>query len=135
MQTYISKLADISVIEGKTYDVSVDGNVVSVKFLISEFPNDMKMIAFLGGELNNSAKYFSSFADVSTDNGNKLDGSFGNKQSDTWKPCKYSHRLPVVKEVNHLKKQLEKKKLVPATKRNKITSLISSKKANKSLYL
>ena len=36
--------------------------------LFSEFPNDLKMMAFLAGELSVSTKYFSTFANVNTDN-------------------------------------------------------------------
>jgi hypothetical protein len=32
--------------------------------VFAELPNDMKMLAFLAGELTNSATYFSTFADV-----------------------------------------------------------------------
>jgi hypothetical protein len=51
-----------------TYSVLCKGQPVSVKFVISKLPNDMKMLAFLGGELTNSATFFSMFADVSKDN-------------------------------------------------------------------
>jgi len=36
----------------------------------------MNMLAFLAGELNNSARFFSSFANVSTANGNNFSGTF-----------------------------------------------------------
>ena len=35
--------------------------------MLAEFPNDMNMLAYLGGELTNAAKYFSTFADISSD--------------------------------------------------------------------
>ena len=54
---------------------------VKVKFVVSELHNDMKMLAFLGGELSNSAKYFSTFADVSTENANNINGTFGLEES------------------------------------------------------
>ena len=43
----------------------------------------MKMIAFLCGEISNAAKYFSSFANVSSDNVNNLKGTFGNDENST----------------------------------------------------
>ena len=60
-------MTDIGQIRSTTYTLTCKGSPVNVKFYISELPNDMKMLAFLGGELSNSAKYYSSFADVSTD--------------------------------------------------------------------
>ena len=36
-------------------------NRLSVTFSFGESPNDMNMLAMLGGELNNSATYFSTF--------------------------------------------------------------------------
>ena len=63
-------LADIYSIEKEPMNCIHDGKQVSVIFSIGELPNDMKMLAFLSGELSNSAKYFSSFADVSSYNVN-----------------------------------------------------------------
>ncbi len=50
-------LADMVLIESKVY--SVMGR--EVKFRFAEFPNDLKMLALLAGELPVSAKYFSTF--------------------------------------------------------------------------
>ena len=77
----------------------------------------MKMISFLSGELSNSAKYFSSFANVSTDDATVIDGTFGNKANSTWQPWKYSSRLTAVKKVDALKKKLAKQQLTNNTKR------------------
>ena len=68
-------LIDIRRIEATTYTVSCKGDTVNVKFLISELPNDMKMLSFLGGELSNSAKYFSSFGDVTLETAKKPNNS------------------------------------------------------------
>ena len=51
--------------------------IVQVKFYFAELPNDMKMLAFLAGELSNSAKYFFSFATVSTDKGRNVERALG----------------------------------------------------------
>ena len=48
--------------------VSVDTENVKVEFKLAELPNDMKMLSFLAGELLNSAKYFTTFADVNSEN-------------------------------------------------------------------
>ena len=47
-------------LEGKVF--AINGFHVTFKF--QEFPNDMKMLATLAGELPNSARYFSTFATV-----------------------------------------------------------------------
>ena len=46
---------------GKVFEI----NGLHVTFQFRKFPNDMKMLATLGGELSNAATYFSSFANVS----------------------------------------------------------------------
>ena len=38
--------------------------------------NDMKMLAFVGGEQNNNAKYFSSFGDVTVDTAIEPTGTY-----------------------------------------------------------
>jgi hypothetical protein len=116
----------ISSIEKDVFTLSHNGKYVDVKFQFGEFPNDMKMVAFLAGELSNSAKFFSSFADVSSGNGDNINGTFGNQKENDWKPWKYSDRLKVVKKVEEEKKKMSKKKLADSTKRSNITKLISS---------
>ena len=102
---------------------------VNVQFQIAELPNDTKMNSFLSGELSNSAKYFSSFANVSTDDATVNDGTFGNKANSTWQPWKYSSRLTAVKKVDALKRKLAKQQLTNNTKRSKISALIASMKS------
>lgn len=60
-------VSDISDLEKSTFSLDCNGTSIDVKFKISELPNDMKMLAFLAGELSNVAMYFSTFADVSSD--------------------------------------------------------------------
>ena len=86
-------MTDIRRIESTTYTLECQGSPVNLKFYISELPNDMKMLAFLGGELSNSAKYYSSFADVSTDTHKDSSGTFGKEKGCTWKPWKYSKKI------------------------------------------
>lgn len=57
-------------------------NRKNVKFEFSKLPNDMKMLCFLAGELSNSAKYFSTFANVSYDDMSKIDFTFGHSEDD-----------------------------------------------------
>ena len=61
----------------------------------------MKMMAFLGGELSNSAKFFSLFANVSYDNMSSLQFSFGQSENNKWRK-----RLAVVRGVEDLKNKL-----------------------------
>ena len=56
--------------------IEVAGSLHKVEFKVGELPNDMKMIAFLAGELNNAATWFSTFANVSTNDCAK-GGTFG----------------------------------------------------------
>jgi hypothetical protein len=119
-------LVDIRRIEANTHTVSCKSKIVNVKFFISELPNDMKMFAFLGGELSNSAKYFSTFGDVSLDTARKPTGAYGPQPSHTWKPWKYDQRILVA---NKVKKSLEKANISDATKRNKVTTFIANQKS------
>ena len=66
---------EICEIENKVFEI--EGLHVTFKY--AELPNDMKMLAMLGGELSNSAKYFSSFANVSKDNCTDLKGTSKSK--------------------------------------------------------
>ena len=61
------------------------------------------MKSFLAGELSNSAKYFSSFANVSSGNANNINGTFGRGPTSTWKPWEYSDRMKVAKSVEQFK--------------------------------
>ena len=87
----------------------------------------MKKLAFLSGELSNSAKFFSSFANLSSDNANDVNASFGIEERNTWQPWQYSERLSVANDVEKLKANLAKQKLNDSTKRSRITTFISSK--------
>ena len=50
MRRFIEQLVKyIDELENTTYHVDYKGNSVNVKFKISELPNEMKMLAFLGG--------------------------------------------------------------------------------------
>ena len=67
----------------------------------------MKMLAFLGGELSNSATYFSTFADVSKKDITNCNGTFCSEASSTWKKWKYSNRVKDDKAVKKFKKKAE----------------------------
>lgn len=84
VQRFKMLLADIHNVEKSVMTCSHNGKQVNVKFSFTELPNDMKMFAFLCGELSNSAKYFSSFANVSKDDVYNTLGTFGKSNKNTW---------------------------------------------------
>lgn len=100
-----------------------------IRFKFAEFPNDMKMLAFLGGELTNGAKYFSTFADISSDKLCDVSKSFGPEHHNDFRPWEYHKRLAVAKKVADLKGKLNKTQLAPRTKRSKVTAFIASNKS------
>ena len=76
-----------------------------VNFACALVPGDMKWIASYDGELSNSAHYFSTFANANADM-TTVNGSIGNKGTDTWRPWNYDDRLKVAAAVEEYKKQL-----------------------------
>ena len=84
VKEYVQLLCqEITNLEGKVFEI--EGLKVTFKF--EEVPNDMKMLAMLGGELSNSAKFFSSFANVSKENCSDLKGTFATYGGTMWHPC------------------------------------------------
>ena len=97
VKKYINSVCkQIADLEGRTLEI----NGLHVSFHFEELPNDMKMLAMLGGELSNSATFFSTFANVSTNDCTDLTGTFGSSPSCKWKPWQYANRLKVVKAVD-----------------------------------
>ena len=78
-------------------------------------PADMKWLAFISGELPNSARYFSSFADVQISENVEMGHTFGGQDSH-FKSWNYKDRLKVVKLVEKHKTKLTKKQLAARTK-------------------
>ena len=129
VKRFIAKLmTDIDHIQKKSYTLSCKEEPVQVKFVITELPNDMKMLAFLAGELTNSATYFSTFADVSKDNIVNCKGTFGPEPADTWKPWLYAKRVKDAEAVKKFKKKLNPN-ASSKTNRNKTTTFIANKKS------
>ena len=85
----------------------------------------MKMLAFLGGELTNSATYFSTFANISTEDMCDVTKTFGTEPHNNFRPSGYNQRLSLAKKVVDFKGKLEKQKLAAQTKRSKVTSFIT----------
>ena len=129
VKRFLGKLmTDIKQIQSSSYSILAKGESIDVKFVFAELPNDMKMLAFLAGELTNSATYFSTFADVDKESLTKI-GTFGHNASDTWKPWKYSDRVKVVNAVEKFKKKIKHKNVSANTKRSNITSFIAKQKS------
>lgn len=122
-------LSDINNLEKTTFHVECEGELVNVRFHVSEMPNDMKMLAFLGGELSNVATFFSTFANVSTHDMNSLEGSFSFSGKGMWQPWKYEERVAVANKVDSFKKSMTTKQLTTTTLRSKITSFIAQLKS------
>ena len=112
-------------LDGRIFEI----NGLQVSFHFEELPNDMKMLAMLGGELSNSATFFSSFANVSTNDCTDLSGTFGSSPSCKWKPWGYSSRLNFVEKVDSLKSSLDGKPLSRKQKRTKVTEFIARQKS------
>ena len=45
-------LSSINKIQTSSYSIACKGKAIDVRFVFSELPNDMKMLAFLAGELS-----------------------------------------------------------------------------------
>ena len=118
-------LHEITEIEKKVFNI----HGTNVRFTFSEFPTDLKMMAFLAGELSVSAKYFSTFANVNIDNCDETNWTFGSEPGCTWQPWSYNKRVQVSKKVKKLKEKVEKQKCSSKTKRGKITTFIADEKS------
>ena len=112
--------AEIEEIEKKCYMVA--GKKATFKFDL--VPSDMKFLAFVNGELNNAAKYFSSFATVSKDDCKELQWKFGTSADCHWKPWQYEDRIAVAKLIADKKNKLPAK-LSKKTQRDRITKFIA----------
>lgn len=89
VRRYVSYLfKEISVMEKQSYSIRDR----EIRFKFSEFPNDLNMLAFLAGELTLSARFFSTFANVSTGDYDDPKGTFGKGNKHKWQPWPYSSR-------------------------------------------
>ena len=108
-------LHEITEIEKKVFNI----HGTNVRFTFSEFPNDLKMMAFLAGELSV----------VNIVNCDETNGTFGSEPGCTWQPWSYNKRVQVSKKVKKLKEKVEKQKCSSKTKRGKITTFIADEKS------
>ena len=70
-----------------------------IKFKFAEVPNDKNMLAFFAGELTNSARYFSTFADVCSDDISDCTKSFGPGLQNDWRSWHYKDIMSLAKKV------------------------------------
>ena len=80
---------DLQYLENNVFEI----NGQKVEFKVGGLPNDMKMLAFLAGELSNSSTYFSSFGNVSKADCNDFKNNFDVSNSSHWRPWEYPKRL------------------------------------------
>ena len=83
------------------------------------------MLCFLGGELSNATKYFTTFANVNQDDSNDITKSFNVGGSSAWKLFSYKQRLKDAEIVSKKKSELQKKIMKPETLRQNVTTFIS----------
>ena len=127
IQRYVAKLVlDINYLESETFEIKVNGKDFQVRFKLELLPNDMKMLAFLAGELNNAAFYFSTFANVNKDNCINVNILFNSGRKNDWMPFTYEKRLRDVKLVQQKKQLLSKKQITSSTFRTNVTTYIRS---------
>ena len=67
-------------------------------------PNDMKMLAFLAGELTNLAHYFTTFVNVNQRDVNDVENTFSFGNNSKWKLFSYEKRCSDALKVMEKKK-------------------------------
>ena len=118
-------MADIKTLENKVFSVNVKGTSIPVEFKLELISNDMKMLAFLAGELSNSAYYFTTFADVNQGDCNDVNKTFNLDRKSEWKPFLYKKRLNDAKKVKDRKALLAKGKSNVSSQHAKVLNFIS----------
>ena len=112
-------------LQSKVFSLVIGEEIVKVEFSLTELPNDIKMLSFLSGELSNAATYFTTFANVNTNNYRDYEKTFGKD----WVPFSYDKRISDSKKVAKFKSDLDKTKNAKVTKRAKVTKFIASLKS------
>lgn len=104
IQRYAKKLVhDVKIKANKDYQI----NGVNVEFSFELLPNEVVGIHGGGGELSNSASYFSSFGNVCEETKATVNGSLGKGNHTTWQPWSCQKRLEVAAKVAERKQQLQ----------------------------
>ena len=135
VSNFVLKLiSDIKYLESNVFPIQCNGVEYRAEFKLSELPNDMKMIAFLAGELSNSAFYFSTFGNVNQHNANDYQKSYGKDFSNDWKPFPIKKRFSDAEKVAEKKREFAKLNISKATKRSKLTSFMSTNLKSRQEY-
>ena len=110
VRRYISfMLSQLKTLENEVYTVNVQGKEYCIEFKVELLPNDMKMLAFLRGELTNAAYFFTTFANVNKDDKNDISKKFSLKGDFAWKPFTYEKRIADAAKVASRKAELHKR--------------------------
>ena len=97
-----------------------------VEFKVGLLPNDLKMLAFLAGELSNASTYFTTFANVNKNDSNDYRKKYSNTGNSDWKPFSYEQRVSDAIKVEKRKAQiLQSKSKAVSSQRTAITGYIS----------
>ena len=96
-----------------------------VELIITELPNDMKMLSFLEGELSNSTSYFSTFANAARNEVNDYKKYFGLGYEHFWKRFPYLKTMDDARKVEHKRSQPSSKKILPSTAHSKLLAFIA----------
>lgn len=124
VRRYVLKLVnELKALENEVFEVTIGEKSCKVEFKVEGLPNDMKMLAFLAGELTNAAYYFCTFGDVNKDDADDYRKKFG--PNGDWKPFLYRKRIENAIKVEKKKQSLAGKNVKAITLRNNITSFIS----------
>ena len=100
IRCFVIKLSqDITELEQKPFSICVDDEMCDVSFSFEMFPNDMKYVVFLSGELSISATFFLPFATVIKDEICDTKSAFGTDSSHKWRPWSYQERVKVASAV------------------------------------
>ena len=112
VRRYISFiLSQLKNLENEVYTMNSQGNEYFIEFKVGLLPNDMKILAFLGGELKNAAYFFTTFANVNRGDKNDISKKFNLKGDFSWKPYTYVKIIADVPKVASKKAELYKKNL------------------------
>jgi hypothetical protein len=87
------------------------------------------MVAFLCGELTNSATYFCSFANISSKDATDINGQFGKEKDKKGIRGIIRKGVEVAKSVETFKQTVTKQNIAESTKRSKVTNFIAGKRS------
>ena len=125
VRRYISfMLSQLKTLENEVYTVNFQGKEYFIEFKVELLPNNMKMLAFLGGELTNAAYFFTTFANVNSDDKNDISKKFSLKGDFSWKPFTYEKRTADAAKIASKNADLHKKNLKECILSQNLTSFI-----------